>query len=1067
VFAYGSQNGTSQEIARNLHAEAVQHGFSAEVSSLNELGFSNISAARTPFLVLVTSSTGDGDPPDNAAQAWVQIKKKHPEGLLKGVRFTSLGLGDSNYTRFMHVPRTFKSRLEELGAEPFYRSAEADEVEGIEAVVDPWSEGLWEPLKKVVAEAAPAAPPAAADTTAAPAAVVSAPAAASTAAAPPVAEEASKGASEVPGAAAAAAAAAPPAAQEAPAAPVATGGAAILAQLMARAKTPPSASSAAPGEAVQPKVVFAYGSQNGTSQEIARNLHAEAVQHGFSAEVSSLNELGFSNISAARTPFLVLVTSSTGDGDPPDNAAQAWVQIKKKHPEGLLKGVRFTSLGLGDSNYTRFMHVPRTFKSRLEELGAEPFYRSAEADEVEGIEAVVDPWSEGLWEPLKKAVDAAAAPGADKPSAAEPNKEAEAATTGAAAATVVTAAVANGSAPKENGVAVDAAAAAASPTPALSAVPSAASDGKSSTPSDSVKGHKPMLKGLNSSRQSSNEAAGAAAAAADARASPRSGNTTAGRSSMDAGSTTPRGTARRNSLDTPRRGSVDKPSSRMGVKPISVHFPKREETVVRRKDEQLYGLNLGLAPVGVDTKGAPAPLPCRVKVVWDKDPDAVNMAKTYESARPTKDDLAYRDPEGLYSASKPFWAEMSDARYETAFWSDRKVLHVQLELADSGMVYEAGDAVGVLPTNPPELVGNLLKRLNLQPDAVFRVRALDAGTKSILSHIPCPCTIGYALSHCVDLTSATKKSVLRMLAEHTHDPSEKRTLIYLTSKAGKEAYQHEIMEHQPSILDLLARFDTCSPPIDALLDALPPLAPRLYSITTSFVENPDRVQVALSVVRFRTRYGSRLGVASTWLDRLAQPLSGGDSAPPQGTSIKLPIYLRRNKDFKPPQDLSKPLIMVGPGTGVAPFRGFLQHRRHHIRKQYPGGVSKDQVPEGLGQAWLYFGCRRDDEDYIYKDDLQSYAADATLTQLKVAFSRAQEEKVYVQNLMRTDAAQLYKLIEAGAYVFVCGDGAGMAKDVHAALLDLLKEHGGMSEAEATEKLAAMVKEERYVRDVWS
>lgn len=255
--------------------------------------------------------------------------------------------------------------------------------------------------------------------------------------------------------------------------------------------------------------------------------------------------------------------------------------------------------------------------------------------------------------------------------------------------------------------------------------------------------------------------------------------------------------------------------------------------------------------------------------------------------------------------------------YETAFWSDRKVLHLELSIRGSNIAYSPGDAIGVLPANHPDLVANLCKRLNLNADRVFYIsapkdtsQAGDAASEAgeaapatpagrPATHIPSPCSIGeapaggsarmsfvcpskgarshtiyhrirahptstnptlnptgYAFANCVDLTSPARKSLLRLLAEHAHDASEKRTLLFLSAKGGKDAYAHEIAEHQPSLLDLLVRFPSVTPPLDALLDALPPLAPRMYSITSSrrdSAKGPNRLSVALSVVRFKTR----------------------------------------------------------------------------------------------------------------------------------------------------------------------------------------------------------------------
>ncbi|EFJ49456.1 hypothetical protein VOLCADRAFT_59322, partial [Volvox carteri f. nagariensis] len=401
--------------------------------------------------------------------------------------------------------------------------------------------------------------------------------------------------------------------------------------------------------------------------------------------------------------------------------------------------------------------------------------------------------------------------------------------------------------------------------------------------------------------------------------------------------------------------------------------------------------------------------------------------------------------------------------------SDRKVIHLELSIRGSNMVYEPGDSIGVLPVNHPDLITNLCKRLNLNPDRVFTLQpaagaaASAAGGSSggrVASHIPSPCSVGYALSHCVDLTSVTRKSVLRLLAEHATDAAERRTLMYLSSKSqgGKDAYAHEISEHQPSILDLLVRFRSVHAPFEALLDALPPLMPRMYSISSSR-RDPARgathLSVALSVVRFKTRYGTRLGVATTWLDRLAAPFTAEGAVLPE-EPIYVPIFLRRAADFKLPPSLATPLVMVGPGTGVAPFRGFLQERRAQILAQ-----------KLLGEAVLFFGCRRDDEDYLYKEELEAFKVEGTLAALHVAFSRAQADKVYVQDLIKQQGAKVWALLQAGAHVYVCGDGVAMSKDVHAALAGVVQQYGGLSEQDATAFLQNLAQERRYVRDVWS
>ncbi|GBF92178.1 methionine synthase reductase [Raphidocelis subcapitata] len=748
-----------------------------------------------------------------------------------------------------------------------------------------------------------------------------------------------------------------------PAAPAMTGGAAILARLRAQRAAGTAAAPAAPRP---PRAVFLFASQTGTGAEIARNLAAEAASHGVAAEAASMNELGWANFSPERTPLAVFVASSTGDGDPPDNSAAFYVQLKKPQPPGRLAGVRFAVLGLGDSNYTRFMHVPRVIRSRMLELGAAEFYPSVEADEVDGLEDKVDPWCEGIWGPLKAAM-AGAAPSVTKAAPA---------------------------------------AAAAAPAAVPAAAPAAAAT-----------------------------AAPAAAAAAPA-------------------------------------GLVD-----------------------------------GIAPEGVDLSGAPALAPPRVELRFLPHGAAgAAAALAREAARPGAAELAVRDEAGTYSAAAPYWASVAGARLLTAPGSDRVVVHAELDVGGSGMAYTPGDSIGVLP-----------ERLGLEGDAVFEVGpAAGAGAPAaaLLPHLAPPCSLRAAFRRGLDVTGVPRKSLLRTLAEHCGNEAEKRTLLFLTSRAGRDAYAREMVAAQPTLLDLLNRFPSCAPPPAALLDALPPLVPRMYSICCAPGAvaqapggGPARVEFAFSLVTVPTPSGTRRGVATGWLHRLLAPwLDGGDgSSGGGGAPARVAVFLRPSDSFGPPRDVATPIIMVGPGTGVAPFRGFLQQRAADAAAAADAaGANAGGAP--AGEAALYFGCRRPGEDYLYRSDLEGFAADGTLSRLRVAFSRLQPGdgaaaadgpaaaaaaggggaaaggaaqngaaaagagvagKTYVQHLMAEDGAAIAEaVLSRGARVYVCGDGAAMARDVHAALAAALAGHGGLGAAGAEARLKAMAAEGAYVRDVW-
>lgn len=752
------------------------------------------------------------------------------------------------------------------------------------------------------------------------------------------------------------------------AAPVLTGSAALLAKM--RGQREVSARKLQPEKPPPPakKALIVYASQTGTAQEIARSLQAECAEHGVVAEVMSLNEVGFANVSAAKTPVIVAVASSTGDGDPPDNAAHFWVAIKRSLPADHLQGVHYTVLGLGDSNYTRFMHVPRTLRSRFGELGAYCFYHCAEADEVDGIETVVDAWTAGLWAPLQQTLAAAAVAGSST----------------------------------------------AQETPSGRVTPA---DSESSSV---------LLAGIT--------------AGAPARGPPGL------RMQLAAEGSQPTLIQDINELDifTAKTAGAAKQSEAVAPAAAAVAADGT-------------GLVDGLAPERVDLSGVPALPQCRIKLLWESNQDTVAAIRAREAESPSVDEIFYRDPEGTYSPEKPLWATITDASYLTSKSSDRQVLHVEFDIRDSGMKYAPGDAIGVVPRNSRNLVRSLLKRLNVDGDKIFSVApAGESSGQSLLQHLRWPCSAKHALMYGCDVTSVPRKSLLRVLAEHTSDPAEKRTLLYMCCKAGRAAYAQDITAGQPSLLDLLNRFPSCHPPFEVVLDVLPPLAPRMYSITTSPLEFPHKLQVALTVVEFKTMYGTRSGVASTWLDKACHDIIKRQAA--EGDEVRVPIFLRSGGDFKVHSSMSRPMIMIGPGTGVAPFRGFLQHRRHKLKdyKKKPGTTV------------LYFGCRREDEDFLYKRNLQSFLADGTLSSLRVAYSRAQKEKVYVQHLMREDGAKLWELIgKQEGYVYVCGDGAGMAKDVHACLVEIAQTHGGLSAADATALWARMAKQGTYVRDIWS
>jgi sulfite reductase (NADPH) flavoprotein alpha-component len=335
-----------------------------------------------------------------------------------------------------------------------------------------------------------------------------------------------------------------------------------------------------------------------------------------------------------------------------------------------------------------------------------------------------------------------------------------------------------------------------------------------------------------------------------------------------------------------------------------------------------------------------------------------------------------------------------------------------LDLRGSELHYEAGDALGVWPSNCPELVDELLRLTRqdgLQPVQVPKVGEMP---------------LAEALLHHYEIARPSPAS-LALLAEHGHAPL--RQLLQ-----GEPAALGDWLWGR-QLADLLG--DTAST-VDAtaLVGSLKRLQPRLYSIASSALAYPEEVHLTVSAVR----YGKRKGVASTFLaDRASQ--------------ASVPIFVQPSRHFRVPQDGDRPMIMIGPGTGVAPFRGFLQERRARGDR---------------GRNWLFFGEQRRASDFYYQDELLGYQADGLLTQLSLAFSRDQAQKIYVQDRMREHGAELWRWLQEGAAVYVCGDASRMAKDVDRALQDIVARHGGLDGPAARDYMARMTREKRYLRDVY-
>ena len=376
-----------------------------------------------------------------------------------------------------------------------------------------------------------------------------------------------------------------------------------------------------------------------------------------------------------------------------------------------------------------------------------------------------------------------------------------------------------------------------------------------------------------------------------------------------------------------------------------------------------------------------------------------------------------------YSRKNPFPAALLENHPLNARGSAKDTRHIAFSLLGSGLEYRAGDALGVYARNCYELVDRIILSLNCLGNEKI---ALDGG-ESI--------TLRAALIHKLDLRRGSEK-LLKRLLEACRNGGEQRRLRELTSGDG-EALKAYLAERD--LLDVLEDFPHTRLDAQDLAGTLPKLAPRLYSIASSPKENPGEVHLTLGVVRYLRDGRLRRGVASTFLAERV-PLG-----------LPVPVFVQPSAHFGLPGDGKTPVIMVGPGTGVAPFRAFLQERRAN---------------GDAGKNWLFFGDQRRQFDFLYSDEFIAMQAAGHLTRLDLAFSRDQQEKVYVQDRMLEKSRDLFAWLEAGAHFYVCGDAKRMAKDVEAALLQVIAKEGGKGPDEAKAYLEKMKEAKRYQRDVY-
>lgn len=368
-----------------------------------------------------------------------------------------------------------------------------------------------------------------------------------------------------------------------------------------------------------------------------------------------------------------------------------------------------------------------------------------------------------------------------------------------------------------------------------------------------------------------------------------------------------------------------------------------------------------------------------------------------------------------YSRKHPFAALLLENILLNGRGSAKETHHLELSLEGSGLTYEPGDALGVYPANAPDVVDALLQALHFDGTEWIMLDGKDSFLYDAL------------FSH-YEITAITRPVL------------QKYALLTNNCKLGRLLDDQRKLNgylHGREIIDLVTDFPIEQLSPQAFIDCLRKLPPRLYSIASSLKRHPDEVHITVAAVRYQAHGRDRKGVGSTFLaDRI-----GEDAA--------IPVYIDRNTNFKLPADPATPIIMIGSGTGIAPFRAFVEER---------------EAVGASGKNWLFFGDRHFETDFLYQAEWLRYLKNGVLTRMNVAFSRDQEQKIYVQHLMDEHGKELYAWLQDGAHLYVCGDEKRMAHDVHAALLRIVAAETGTDNAE--DYVANLQKAKRYQRDVY-
>ncbi|KAH6567399.1 hypothetical protein BASA61_004803 [Batrachochytrium salamandrivorans] len=764
-------------------------------------------------------------------------------------------------------------------------------------------------------------------------------------------------------------------------------------------------------------IVIIYASQTGTAEAIAKHIHCEALLRGFVSLCVTANDLH--RVPWSENNVLVFVTSTAGDGACPDNALGFWRWIGGSTsssttvpvPASALASKPYTILGLGDTNYTNFCMPAKRLDRRLIQLGGRSILAKALADACVGIELTVDPWVERLWTTLERLVTRDAAKAAAF--------DADQLDSNLCASTVQL---------------------------QMEDLSLSSSHKKpSSRPRSFVRLARLSLASL--------------------ALHPLSHTPLATTDSSLPTAATIVGSLDDDPLndDNSSDSSDSSPFSADCYSPRPMHIINLDLLATSAKLTGLAKTPIQLVQVTPTGTSRPS-LPIT---------SLLSITDTNTSIDTDKSSLfGFPAVESVFHANSPFSAKIASVRCISGKRALDKVLEMELDISGADWSYLPGDAFGVLAPNPAELVRGLLERLDLGTgDQMVDVSSKQApGLLFSCSTTP---TYFEILTYFIELHALPKKSFFRLLAGHTSDTEDKRRLLFLASTQGTESYR-ALRAQQPTLLDILSTFPSCSPPFSSIIDCLGRLQPRFYSLSgCSSPLAPSRIRFAFNVVSYSVldSLGASSkpvrGLCSSWLDTLTGCTTSTSPVDVSGLDLTIPIFPRASNGFHLPQSVQScedPLVFVAAGTGLSPFMGFLQSLAH-LKRSSPDTYIERPV-------WLVHGHRFSgvDGDGLYDAEIQILIRDGVITKYIECLSRGDDSLLpgsgYVQEGLTAHSQDLWELMHnSHACIYLCGS-LSVGKGVHDMLVGLVCNRLGVGAAEAVKVLNGKIADNKYIREVW-